>query len=68
MSKAGTFIINRAEGEILFAPLQPLMENLAQAEAFVLRCMHDVGGFSVRGISDGQILQQLRLTDETIRA
>ena len=66
MGMAGAYKIERDGKQVFFAPMDPLLRHLAQAEAYVLRHSHPRD--ATDKCSDAEILKQLVHVDEGIRA
>ena len=62
MCLAGTYAVTRSSKQCFFNPLQGMLDHMAQAESYVLR--HSYGKDAK---SEGAILHQLTIIDETIR-
>jgi len=62
MAMAGTFKVTRDSKEVLFAPLECLLEHLAACEGYILR--HSTGR---EPIPEFLILRQLTVIDEGVR-
>ena len=62
MGLAGAFVVHKDGSDRLFCPMEPLMQHLASADAYILR--HSIGKDRS---SEHDILKQLITIDEAIR-
>ena len=63
MAMAGSFRVQRNQDNIMFAPLEPLLNHLAAVEAYILK--HSTGR---EPRSEYSILKQVQTIDEGVRA
>eukprot|EP00973_Karenia_brevis_P066654 9266265-Karenia_brevis.AAC.1 len=65
MALAGSYRVTRNGKEVLFCPLEPLLEHLSKIEAYIVK--HSSGADGHASFSDRDILASIRNIDESIR-